>query len=556
MKSLLIGILVLLAFVPVFESNAFATVTMSGNVIFNTNSVTMHANYTTLKVDSLNISPTGLQTRSLSTDNLEKYQFNRTDSSSVYDIQWQVQNSTQSIWKILTSGLGHAFGTGTGPKFGDVLLDGVGGFNNYITTQTLNWFSITTHTLIDIILNQFFVVTAYKADNSTLVVGSILQSNSTASNKAFTLSSGTALIPNLANNQNFSVRNFATNFIVKKQYNVNASAVSSLRMVTNDFLVDCPSDGSGSDIELFVNSTDGHRISTFTTPVCLSNNTMSWSTKFTANGNNPSSYTTSLRAQVLNNTFGANPVSITANGSLITSAYSAPWIISTTTPVGTGLQTILLNWKMVLGINPAYVPTNYTAGNLNVTGSNTMITPITFSQYSPSTNQTVVTVTYPATYNLTGVVSIANDPTPLNFTNIPSTHFGVGQLQSTFTFNNASNSVIKLQVMDQHSKTNGTYVVTQPNGSIPLIQQIVNFRNGYYGTHGQFGYIDLTTLIVLIFSMVGMNRVNETLGLVFNIIVIGALAFFGILSWPAIMAPAIAMVALVTIGSTKKLPWS
>ena len=70
---------------------------------------------------------------------------------------------------------------------------------------------------------------------------------------------------------------------------------------------------------------------------------------------------------------------------------------------------------------------------------------------------------------------------------------------------------------------------------------------------GSFVVLDMVTLIVIIVSMIGFNRVNETVGALFNIIFRGALAFFEIIELSTTIFAAIALVLMLVIITTRKV---
>lgn len=398
-------------------------------------------------------------------------------------------------------------------------------------------------------------VTAKLADVVTALYGSILQSNSTSSNNIFTLFSGVTNINGTYNNQNFSAKNAIVNFIVKKQYNYNTTAFSSLNMTVNDFYVDCPSSGVGNDIELFTNETDGHRISSFPAPTCYNNNTVKWHPYFKANGQSSSTYSTVVWVKIINGTF-LNNATLKANATKITTVLSNPYIVSNTIPVGSGLSDIGLYLSMNLTLSPGFIPVNFTVGSISVTGSNHVTAPITFSSSAVNSSATAVTVKFPSTYNMGYDLTFNDEGKTKTLTGLPTTSPSLGISQSVITFKNPQNDTVSIKAYDLVSKNNATYQMTQTGNQIPFVQQIKNFQNGTFGTKGMIGTIDIVTLIVLIIAMIGLNRVNETVGAVIMIMVIGGIAYFGIVQWPTIMTAAIALVVLVIVSSTKKLPWS
>ena len=398
-------------------------------------------------------------------------------------------------------------------------------------------------------------VSAYHSDNSTTTYGAILQTNSTARNIVFPLYSGIANVTGTTGNQNFSARNDLVNFVVKKQYNFNSTALHSLRLITNDFYVDCPYTGTGTDIELWTNATDGHRISNFTTPTCYANNTVKWQTKFTANGNSPVSYNTAVDVKVIDPTFMAN-ATLKANSTKIPILLSDPYLISNQFTVGTGYQTRVLNWSMNLTVASGFIPVNYTIGHININGTNHYTSPITFNSTATNSTFTTVSVIYPNTYNMAFGIYLANTHQNLTYTGLPATNFSPTQLKTNISFKNPANDTITINAKDLISNNYATDILTGATSSIPMIAQIQSFKSGAFGTTANFGGIDLITFIVIIISMIGMNRVNETIGVLFSFFVIGVAASFSLITFPTIMLAAIATTIMVTVASTRKLPWS
>lgn len=406
---------------------------------------------------------------------------------------------------------------------------------------------------------------AKKHDNSTTVAGTISNINASSSG-TYNLSTGgaynfTGLV--MGKLQNFTLKDSASMFVTNKTLNINASRLS-LHVADSDFIVNCPYNGL-NDLELFTNDTDGHHITAFSSPTCYSNNTVKWHVYYTANGRSSASYNSTVRIQVLNNTYTQNPTKFTVNGSTVSTSFVNPWIISNPFVVGTGLQTRGLYFSMNLGLNPAYQIVNYTAGFLTYNQSNPIQFPISFSSTNPSCSETDVTVTFPTTYTLQVIVNYAVEQTTKTYTSIPYSNAGLGYYSSVFKFTNATKDDITMTASNNgNPSTNAVYTVppnqsclnTNTNSTIPIIQDIFDFQNGKYGTKGNLGAINLVVLIVLIFSMIGLNRVNEALGMVVMLMVLGGLSYYHIITWPTMIVPAIALVVLIGVGSTKKLPWS
>ena len=57
---------------------------------------------------------------------------------------------------------------------------------------------------------------------------------------------------------------------------------------------------------------------------------------------------------------------------------------------------------------------------------------------------------------------------------------------------------------------------------------------------------------VIIISMIGFNRVNESVGAVFNTILIGSLAYFEVIELSTLVFGMIAVVLMLVISSTRK----
>ena len=112
------------------------------------------------------------------------------------------------------------------------------------------------------------------------------------------------------------------------------------------------------------------------------------------------------------------------------------------------------------------------------------------------------------------------------------------------------NEVITVVCTDIGSNDSATYLLTQQQ--FPLLQQIDNFTDGTYGTMGQFGAIDLITLGAVIISMIGFNRVNHIVGVVFGVIMFGVLGWFGIIQWYTALTGGIATVMMLAIASQRK----
>ena len=161
-------------------------------------------------------------------------------------------------------------------------------------------------------------------------------------------------------------------------------------------------------------------------------------------------------------------------------------------------------------------------------------------------------VNYPNTFNTTCNFNYQFANTNKSYYNLPTTPNGTGRVYSLFQFSGIGNDIVTTICKDLYTNATGNYVISQPINQIPLVQELTGFSNGQFGTSGQFGAFDLIELFVIILSMIGLNRVNESVGTVVMIMVLGALAFFHIGSLPVIIFSGIALVILLAVASTKK----
>lgn len=204
----------------------------------------------------------------------------------------------------------------------------------------------------------------------------------------------------------------------------------------------------------------------------------------------------------------------------------------------------------VIGFNPV----NITIGQQNYSATNTNTIPIMYTRQDINSSTTQLLLAYPPNFNMTCNLNFQLSQLNKTFIKIPFTTLTNGQHQSTFTFKNVNNDIILTNCTDVTSHASALYVLTQ--GNFPLQQQIQQFRSGQFGTKGLFGIIDVISLIGVLLAMIGLSRVNEAAGIVIAIIMIGLLAFFQVITFPTIVTGAIAVIVMIAVVSTKKLPWS
>lgn len=192
----------------------------------------------------------------------------------------------------------------------------------------------------------------------------------------------------------------------------------------------------------------------------------------------------------------------------------------------------------------------FTIGKLNINQTNTNTVPIWFVRKDINASQTRVSVIFPNAANMTCNLSYQFASINRTYFNIPKVTYDATQKNSSFLFKNSTNDIITIRCRDLNTNNSGQYILTQT--IFPFIQQIQQFRSGAFGTTGQFGMLDIVTLSVVIFSMIGFNRINEAVGAFFSIAIVGIVAYWGILSFPGVMAAAVAIVAVIAITSTRK----
>lgn len=240
------------------------------------------------------------------------------------------------------------------------------------------------------------------------------------------------------------------------------------------------------------------------------------------------------------------PISITA-GTNVTLPYKF-------NDTNTGTQTYTAEAIVNSGGNSTIAVSNqmtlyfgsFTPGNLSLNYTNTVTAPFKFTRTNINSTLINLDVYYPATFNSTCNLSYEIAQINRTYYNLPISH-------NLFQFKGLDNDVVTINCLNENGNETGTYVLTQSQTSFPLIQQIQDFRAGKFGTFGMFGAFDMVTLIGLIFSIIGFNRVNESVGAVFNVALIGALAYFGIIQWPVILSSGIALVLVLVISSTRKV---
>lgn len=208
----------------------------------------------------------------------------------------------------------------------------------------------------------------------------------------------------------------------------------------------------------------------------------------------------------------------------------------------------------IVNVTTLYNPTtSFTPGtfDLNFTGDD--IRSYKFDRDDIDATTLRLNVTYSNTYNTTCSFYFKFAANTLNYSNLSTTPVNANEDMASFTFNDVDNEIINVHCFDEDSTAEGNYLITQT--FFPLLEMVSNFRNGTYGTQGQFGALDFITVIAVIASMIGFNRVNETVGIVFGLFMIGALAVLSngeIISWASTFSVGFAVLIMYAITSTRK----
>lgn len=204
----------------------------------------------------------------------------------------------------------------------------------------------------------------------------------------------------------------------------------------------------------------------------------------------------------------------------------------------------------IANITTAFVPANFTIGDFNFNSENPDITPIRFERTDNNASATTLTVIYDNTFSMNCNFEMEFSRESITYTGISGSAFDGEHDEADFVFLDPADEIINARCWDSNTNTTGRYVITQ--SSFPFLDQLQNFRSGAYGTDGTFGAFDLITLAVVIISMIGFNRVNETVGGILNISLLAALAYYDIIELPTVIFGAIAVIVVVIVGSTRK----
>jgi len=197
---------------------------------------------------------------------------------------------------------------------------------------------------------------------------------------------------------------------------------------------------------------------------------------------------------------------------------------------------------------------NFTVGGIDLEAVNIDFRTWQFVRTDLNSSAYSLSVIYPDTYNATCQFHFKFANIDLNQSNLATTIPGVGQLEAVFIFNNTASEIIDVLCVNETNPADepGRFLLTQTN--FILLQQFADFRDpNVWGTAGMFGAIDLITLFGVVFATIGFNRINESVGGFFMLVILGVMAFFEIIVWPTALSGAIAVVVMLVVMSTRKV---
>ena len=177
-------------------------------------------------------------------------------------------------------------------------------------------------------------------------------------------------------------------------------------------------------------------------------------------------------------------------------------------------------------------------------------TEITNNNSDQKNNSVLISVTYPASFELNCTTHYKLANTDKEHTSLQSTNIDSNTKQTSFRFTNISNEIVTLRCYDVQSDATAFYVIS--NNDFPLKDVFSSFRDGTYGTSGKLGYLDMITVFVVIFSMVGFNQKNQVVGAIMSAIIIGVTWHFGIIQMPTSILGIIVTITMFVVFSSRK----
>jgi len=159
-------------------------------------------------------------------------------------------------------------------------------------------------------------------------------------------------------------------------------------------------------------------------------------------------------------------------------------------------------------------------------------------------------VTYPNSYNLSCDFDYKYARTNQTYSGLTTVPDGTDDQTATFVLINATGDLVQVRCWDVTTGDESTYVITITD--FPFLQQVNALRNGEYGTFFQIGAFDGVMLIVIFLGMIGLNRTTPIVGIIFVVITTFAMSFFGLITYPVIMYPALILMIVWAFVTTRK----
>ena len=159
-------------------------------------------------------------------------------------------------------------------------------------------------------------------------------------------------------------------------------------------------------------------------------------------------------------------------------------------------------------------------------------------------------VTYPNSYDLSCDFDYKYARTNQTYSGLTTVPDGADDQVATFTLINATGDLVQVRCWDTITGDESIYVITITN--FPFLEQVNNLRNGEYGTFFQIGAFDGVMLVIIFLGMIGLNRTTPIVGVIFVVITVFTMQYFGFITYPIIMYPAMIMMIVWAFVSTRK----
>jgi len=219
------------------------------------------------------------------------------------------------------------------------------------------------------------------------------------------------------------------------------------------------------------------------------------------------------------------------------------------------VSAITIHGKNITGANIANATavSAFVIGNVTLpTVSNPNTIPISFALAIVDSDTKDLTVTYDAAMDLRCNFAYKFARTNTNYTTLTENPLTGSAVFTNFTINDPNNDIIDVNCIDTLDSSNtGQYLIMQD--TLPFVTQATDFQSGIFGTSGKFGAFDLVTILVVILSMIGFNRVNPAVGVILMVSMIGALSFYGIITSWTIVLSGLALIVMLAIITVKKV---